>query len=51
LPLASGPGKPIIRPLSQGEATALDQRLSGIGDPDLRAALAQLGRAVTSGRR
>ena len=47
LPLASGPSRPVIPPLLQGEATALDQRLSGIADPDLRAALAQLGRAVT----
>jgi hypothetical protein len=51
LPLASGPSKPVIPPLLQSEATALDQRLSGIADPDLRAALAQLGRAVTARRR
>ena len=51
LPLASGPSRSVIPPLLQGEAAALDQRLSGIADPDLRAALAQLGRAVTAGRR
>ena len=46
LPLASGAGRPVIPPLSEGEAKALDRRLSDIADPDLRAALAQLGRAV-----
>jgi hypothetical protein len=49
LPLASGSSRPVIRPLSRGEAEALDQRLSTIADPDLRAALAQLGRAVSGG--
>jgi hypothetical protein len=51
LPLASGATRPVIPPLSEGEAKALDQRLSDIADPDLRAALAQLGRAVGGGRR
>jgi hypothetical protein len=46
LPLASVPRRPVIPPLSEGEAKALDRRLSDIADPDLRAALAQLGRAV-----
>ena len=46
LPLTSGGGRPVIPPLSEGEAKALDQRLSVIADPGLRAALAQLGRAV-----
>jgi hypothetical protein len=46
LPLASGATRPVIPPLSEGEAKALDRRLSAIADPDLRAALAQLGRAV-----
>jgi hypothetical protein len=46
LPLASGGWRPVIPPLSEGEAEALDQRLCEIADPDLRAALAQLGRAV-----
>jgi hypothetical protein len=46
LPGASGAGRPVITALSVGEAKALDQRLSEIADPDLRAALAQLGRAV-----
>src|SRR5439155_13295450 len=51
LPLASGPSRPVIRPLSEGEAKALDRRLSEIADPHLRAALAQLGRAVNGGQR
>jgi hypothetical protein len=50
LPLSSGLGRPVIRPLSHGEAEALDQRLSVIADPDLRTALAQLGRAVRGGQ-
>jgi hypothetical protein len=50
LPLASGAGRPVIPPLSEGEAKALDRRLSEIADPDLRAALAQLGRAVSGGQ-
>ena len=51
LPLPPGSTRPFIRPLPAGEATALDQRLSEIADPDLRAALAQLGRAVNGGQR
>jgi hypothetical protein len=50
LPLASAPSRPTMRPLSADEAKALDQRLSEIADPDLRTALAQLGRAVNGGR-
>ena len=50
LPLASGARRPVIPPLSDGEAAALDRQLSEITDPDLRAALAQLGRAVTGGQ-
>jgi len=49
LPLGSGPSRPVIPPLSEGEKAALDRRLSEITDPDLRAALAQLGRAVRGG--
>ncbi len=51
LPLASGATRPVIHPLPEREAKALDQRLSVIADPDLRAALAQLGRAVGGGQR
>ena len=50
LPLASGPSRPVIPPLSEGEAKALDRRLSEVANPDLRAALTQLGRAVNGGR-
>ncbi len=46
LPLASRFGRTVLPALSQGEAEALDRRLSEIADPDLRAALARLGRAV-----
>ena len=51
LPLAPQPRRPVIPPLPEGEAKALDRRLSEIADPDLRAALAQLGRAVGGGQR
>jgi len=34
-----------------GETKALDRRLSEVADPDLRAALAQLGRAVNGAQR
>jgi len=46
LPLSSGPSRPVIRPLSEDEAKALDRRISEIADLDLRAALTQFGRAV-----
>jgi hypothetical protein len=46
LPLLPRPSRPSLRPLSEGEAKALDRRLSGIADPDLRMALGRLGRAV-----
>ncbi|MGB9644692.1 MAG: DciA family protein [Stellaceae bacterium] len=50
LPLASRLRRPVIPALTEGEAMALDQRLSNIADPDLRAALAQLGRAMSGGQ-
>ncbi len=37
---------PLLRPLGEAEAKALQEKLSGIGDPELRAALARLGVAV-----
>lgn len=46
LPLTPTPGGPTIRTLSPGEAKALDARLAEVADPELRAALARLGRAV-----
>jgi len=36
--------------LVAGEAAALREQLSGIADPELRAALARLGVAVIGGR-
>jgi hypothetical protein len=47
LPLLPRPSRPVLRPLPEGAAEALGRRLSGISDPDLRAALTRLGRAVT----
>ncbi len=40
------PGRPAPCSLAAGEAEALDRRLSEITDPELRAALARLGKAV-----
>jgi hypothetical protein len=49
LPLAPAPSRPALRPLQPGEARALDERLYEVADPELRAALARLGRAVIAG--
>lgn len=38
--------RPAPRPLSEAEETALADHLAGLGDDELRAALAALGRAV-----
>jgi hypothetical protein len=46
LPLASAPGGAPPHALAAGAAQALDERISGIADPELHAALARLGRAV-----
>jgi hypothetical protein len=51
LPVRPRPDRSLLRPLSEGEAKLLDRRLSEIGDPDLRAALTRLGRAVGGGQR
>ena len=48
LPLAPARGGPIIRPLTPSEAAALDARVCEVADPELRAALARLGRAVAA---
>ena len=48
LPLPPAPGGPAIRPLTPGEAEALDTRLCEVTDPELRAALARLARAMAS---
>jgi hypothetical protein len=46
LPLALPPTRPLLRQLAPGEIKALDERLSDIAEPELRDALAQLGKAV-----
>jgi hypothetical protein len=51
LPLASPPPAATAAPLAAGEAKALDTRLAEIADPELRAALARLGRLVLAGAR
>ena len=51
LPLPAPPRPPPPPPLSAEEATALDSRLAEIADPELRAALAGLGRLLLAGRR
>jgi len=50
LPIDSPSSEPPILTRAAGKATVLDERLSGIADPQLRAALDRLGRAVI-GRR
>jgi hypothetical protein len=47
LPVLARPSRPVLRPLSEAAAMALDRQLSGIADQDLRAALTRLGKAVT----
>jgi hypothetical protein len=51
LPLAAPPRPGAPAPLSAEEAAALDARLAAIVDPELRAALAALGRLVLSAGR
>jgi hypothetical protein len=46
LPLGSPMMAPILRPLTSREAKVLDEQLSAIVEPELRDALARLGRAV-----
>jgi len=46
LPLVPLLGAPILRPLTANEAKGLEDRLSDITEPELRAALAGLGKAV-----
>jgi len=50
LPLDSPPRDPIIPTLAAGEVEVLDEQLSEIADPELRAALGRLGHAVISVR-
>jgi hypothetical protein len=51
LPLPAAPRGSPPPPLASGEAAALEERLSTIADPELRAALARLGRVVIAMRR
>jgi hypothetical protein len=46
LPADSPPSGPGLRPLTANETERLDEQLSEIADPSLRAALAGLGRAL-----
>jgi hypothetical protein len=50
LPLDSPPDGASLPPLAAGEIGFVDQRLSEIADPQLRNALARLGRAVAGAR-
>ena len=50
LPTDSPPGGPGVISHAASEVVELDERLSGIADPELRAALRRLGRAVLGGR-
>jgi hypothetical protein len=51
LPLPAPPATAMPTPLAAEEAEALDLRLGDIADPELRAALARLGRLVLAGAR
>ncbi|MGH7064449.1 MAG: DUF721 domain-containing protein [Stellaceae bacterium] len=48
-PAASARG-PLASPVSAAEAAVVDRHVAGIGDPQLRAALSRLGRAVISAK-
>jgi hypothetical protein len=51
MPLPASPATAAPTPLAREEAMALDLRLDDIADPELRAALARLGRLVLAGER
>src|SRR5580700_6623491 len=46
LPFDSPLREPVVPALAAGEVEVLDERLSGITDPELRAALGRLGHAI-----
>ena len=46
LPLAAPPARAAVRPLGAKEAAALDRQLADVASPELREALARLGRCV-----
>ena len=50
LPLDSPPSEAPLPLLVAGEPSALGEQLSGVADPELRAALARLGIAIIGGR-
>lgn len=51
-PLPSGPARrPLPPPIPAADAAAIDRQVAGVGDSALRAALAQLGRAIAATRR
>ena len=49
LPLPSAPARRALPPLPASEAQSLDRQLDAVADPELRAALARLGKSVASG--
>ncbi len=49
LPLPAPPKRAPSPPPSAEEAEAIDRQLESIADPELRAALARLGKSVASG--
>jgi hypothetical protein len=51
LPLPSAPARRVLPPLPPNEAESLDRQLDAVADPELRAALARLGRLVAGSRR
>jgi hypothetical protein len=48
LPLAPAPAGRMPRPLAAEEAEAIETRVDGVADPELRSALARLGRALAA---
>jgi len=50
LPLDSPPREPVVPKLAADQVEVLGEWLSGIADPELRAALGRLGHAVIGGR-
>jgi len=51
LPLPSAPARRATPPLPTNESQALDRQLDAVADPELRAALARLGRLVAANAR
>ena len=48
LPLLPAPAAPAARPLDRDEVQAIEARVDAVADPDLRSALARLGRAIAA---